>query len=139
MNKQVLVIESQADYDKWYHGWQAKNAHVSNELNAVAASSIDLSGGDAAAGGKLFAAKCSACHAMGPFDQKLVGPGLKGVLSDPAHPKLVNGDPATAANVAKILQNGYNPGSGAAMPNQAANGLSDKDIANLVAYLSSEK
>ena len=139
MNEQHLVIEDQASYDKWYHGWQVKNAHVSNDLNAVASTSIDLSGANPANGQKVFAAKCNACHALGPYDQKIVGPGLKGVLHDPQHPKLVNGDPANPANVAKILQNGYNPGGGAAMPNQAANGLSDKDVADLVAYLDTLK
>ncbi len=134
MNKQYLVIEDQASYDKWYHGWQTKNANVSNELATVSTGAIDLTGGDAAAGQKLFAAKCSACHAIGPFSQKVVGPGLKGLLDDPDHPNLVNGDKASPENIAKILQNGYN-GSLGAMPNQAANGLTDKDIANLTAYL----
>jgi mono/diheme cytochrome c family protein len=97
-----------------------------------------LSGGDAAAGKALFSQKCSACHALGPFDQRIVGPGLKGVLHDPAHPNLVNGDPATPVNVAKILQQGFT-GSMGTMPNATTNGLSDKDIANLVAFLDSLK
>ena len=82
--------------------------------------------------------KCAACHAVGPFDQKIVGPGLKGVLHDPKHPKLVNGDDATPANVAAILQKGFTGPMGV-MPNQTANALSDKDIANLVAFLDSLK
>jgi mono/diheme cytochrome c family protein len=138
MNKQVLVIESRASFDAWYHHWQVKNAHVSNVLPAAGGATVALAGGSATAGKTLFAQKCSACHAIGPFDQKIVGPGLKGVLHDPAHPKLVNGDPATPENVAKILQNGYT-GSIGTMPNATTNGLSDKDIADLVAYLDSLK
>ncbi len=141
MEKQTVVIESKADFDKWYAGWQAKNKSVSNAVAAAGATTaaVSLAGGDAAAGEKLFATKCSACHsAAGGFDQKIVGPGLKGVLHDPSHPNLVDGDPATPANVAKILQKGYT-GSIGTMPNQTANGLADKDIANLVAYLDSLK
>ena len=93
---------------------------------------------DVNAGKAIFTQKCSACHALGPFSQKIVGPGLKAVLSDPAHPKLVDGDPATPENVAKILQNGYKGDMGN-MPNQAQNAISDKDIANLVAFLKTLK
>jgi cytochrome c oxidase subunit II len=138
MNKQVLVIEDKASFDKWYHGWQVKNAHVSNALPAAGGAAVALTGGSVTAGQTLFAQKCSACHAVGPFSQKIVGPGLKGVLHDPSHPNLVDGDPATPANVAKILQNGFT-GSLGTMPNATTNGLSDKDIANLVAYLDSLK
>lgn len=138
MNKQVLVIEDKASFDRWYRAMQLKNAHLSNALPSSAVGSIALTGGSATAGQKLFAQKCSACHAVGPFDQKIVGPGLKGVLHDPSHPNLVDGDPATPANVAKILQKGYT-GSIGTMPNATTNGLSDKDIANLVAYLDSLK
>ncbi len=70
--------------------------------------------------------------------RRIVGPGLKGVLHDPAHPNLVDGDKATPDNVAKILQQGFKGDMGV-MPNATANGLSDKDIANLVAYLNSLK
>lgn len=138
MNKQVLVIEDKASFDKWYRAMQLKNAHVSNALPSSGGGAIALTGGSASAGQTLFAQKCSACHAIGPFDQKIVGPGLKGVLHDPTHPNLVDGDPATPANVAKILQKGYT-GSIGTMPNATTNGLSDKDIANLVAYLDSLK
>lgn len=137
-NGQWLVVDSPADFQKWYHGWQVKNANASDAIPTVSTGAIALTGGDAAAGKALFAQKCSACHALGPFSQRIVGPGLKGVLHDPAHPNLVDGDPATPANVAKILQNGYT-GSLGAMPNQTANGLTDKDIANLVAFLDSLK
>ena len=138
MNKQTLVIEDRASFDKWYQGWQTKNANVSDALPTVSAGAINLAGGDAGAGKVLFTQKCSACHALAPFQQRVVGPGLKGVLHDPSHPNLVDGDPATPANVAKILQDGFKGDMGV-MPNAAANGLSDKDIANLVAFLNSTK
>ncbi len=107
-------------------------------MQVASSAAVNLTGGDAGAGKALFQTKCSACHALGPFSQKVVGPGLKGVLHDPAHPNLVNGEKATPDDVAKILQNGFNGPMGT-MPNQTANALSDKDIANLVAFLNSLK
>jgi len=138
MNKQVLVIEDKASFERWYRGWQQKNAHASNALPAAGGQAVSLQGGNASAGQTLFAQKCSACHKVAPFDQKLVGPGLKAVLHDPAHPNLVDGKPATEQNVAAILQNGYT-GSMGTMPNASANALSAQDIANLVTYLNSLK
>lgn len=135
---QYVVIDSRADFQKWYSGWQTKNANASDALPTASTGAISLAGGSVTAGQATFATKCSACHAIGPFSQKIVGPGLKGVLHDPSHPKLVDGDPATPPNVAKILQQGYKGDMGV-MPNASANGLSDKDIANLVAYLNSLK
>jgi mono/diheme cytochrome c family protein len=133
-----VYIDPPNVYKAWYDKTQKAQAHVSDAIAAVSTGTVKLTGGDAGAGKALFQTKCSACHALGPFNQKIVGPGLKGVLHDPAHPNLVNGDPATPANVAKILQNGYKGDIGN-MPDQAANGLSDKDIANLVAYLNTLK
>jgi cytochrome c oxidase subunit 2 len=138
MNKQVLVIESQDKFNAWYHAMQTKNAQVSNQLPTSNGSAVALTNGNVAAGQTLFQQKCSACHSTGPFDQRIVGPGLKAVLHDPKHPNLVNGDPATPASVAKILQTGYT-GSIGAMPNATTNGLSNQDIANLVAYLNTLK
>lgn len=138
MDKQVLVIEPKAAFDKWYKYWQQKNAHVSNALPATGGQAISLQGGNAAAGKQLFGQKCTACHKLAPFSQTLVGPGLQGVLHDPSHPNLVNGQPATPQNVAAILQNGYT-GSMGAMPNASANGLSPQDIANLVTFLDTLK
>ena len=135
---QWLVVDSPADYQKWYQAQVAQHAHDSDEVATVGTGSVNLTGGDAKAGAATFSAKCSACHAIAAFDKRIVGPGLKGVMSDSAHPKLVDGDPATPANVAKILQQGFKGDMGV-MPNQAANGITDKDIANLVAYLSSLK
>ena len=138
MDKQALVIEEKPAFDKWYKGWQQRNAHTSNALPAAGGQAVALQGGSAPAGQQMFAQKCSACHKIAPFDEKVVGPGLKGVLHDPAHPNLVNGQPATPENVAAILQNGYT-GSMGTMPNATANGLSAQDIANLVAFLDSLK
>jgi cytochrome c oxidase subunit 2 len=138
MDKQVLVIEPKPAFDKWYKMWQEKNAHVSNALPASGGGAISLQGGSASAGKTLFDQKCTACHKLAPFNQTLVGPGLAGVLHDPTHPNLVNGQPATPANVAAILQSGYT-GSMGTMPNASANGLSQQDIANLVAFLGSLK
>ncbi len=136
MDKQVLVIEDKASFNRWYRIEQQKNAHVSNALGAGGA--VALQGGDANAGKQLFSQKCTACHKVAPFDQTLVGPGLLGVLHDPSHPNLVNGKPANPADVAAILQNGYT-GSMGTMPNSSTNGLSSQDIANLVAYLNTLK
>lgn len=133
-----LYIDTPDQYKAWYDAQQKANAHVSNEIAVASTSAVNLSGGDVNAGKALFQQKCSACHAIGPFDQKIVGPGLKGVLHDPEHPNLVDGDKATPEDVAKILQNGFSGPMGV-MPNQTANGISDKDIANLVAYLNSLK
>jgi len=138
MDKQYLVIDQKPVFDKWFKSWQEKNAHVSNALPAAGGGAIALQGGNASAGKALFAQKCTACHKLAPFNQTLVGPGLAGVLHDPAHPNLVNGQPATAQNVAVILQNGYT-GSMGTMPNATANGLSSQDIANLVAFLAALK
>jgi cytochrome c oxidase subunit II len=138
MDKQVLVIEPKPAFDKWYKSWQEKNAHASNALPASGGHAINLGGGNATAGKTLFAQKCTACHKLAPFSQTLVGPGLQGVLHDPAHPNLVNGQPATPANVATILQSGYT-GSMGTMPNASANGLSEQDIANLVTFLDTLK
>ncbi len=138
MDKQVMVVEPIAQYEAWYRGWQVHNAQASNAIPTVSSGAISLTGGSASAGQALFAQKCTACHALGPFSQRIVGPGLLGVLHDPTHPNLVDGDPATPPNVAKILQNGYT-GSFGHMPDEAENGLSSKDIANLVAYLNTLK
>lgn len=138
MDKQTVVVESAAKFRAWYTGVQQKNGHLSNKLPRVSAGAIALTGGSATAGQALFATKCSACHAIGAFNDRIVGPGLKGVLHDPTHPNLVDGDKATPADVAKILQNGYT-GSIGAMPNATQNALSDSDIANLVAYLNTLK
>jgi len=137
-NPAYVYVDPPALYNAWYQATQRKQANVSNTAPVASNVSIKLTGGNASAGATLFGQKCSACHALGPCNQRSVGPGLKGVLHDPSHPTLVNGDPATPENVANILQHGFT-GSMGSMPNMTANNLSDKDIANLVAYLNSLK
>lgn len=133
-----VYIDTPDKYKAWYDSAQKANANESDAVAVASKGALNLTGGDGAAGKALFQQKCSACHALGPFDQKIVGPGLKGVLHDPSHPNLVTGLKATPENVASILQNGFTGPLGV-MPNQTANGLSDKDIANLVAFLNSLK
>ena len=135
---QFVIVESKDDFMKWYRAQQVANAHESDEIPTASTGTVNLAGGDAKAGGVMFQSKCSACHAIAAFDKRIVGPGLKGVMADPSHPKLVDGDPATPENVAKILQQGFKGDMGQ-MPNAVQNGITDKDIANLVAYLSSLK
>ena len=126
----TILVESPADFERYIAAAKAKPS--------ASAGGPSLAAGNAAAGKTLFTQKCAACHSVGGFDQKIVGPGLGHLLDDPQHPKLVDDDPANAANIAKILVNGYNGPLGV-MPNRQANALSDTDIANLVAYLTSLK
>jgi cytochrome c oxidase subunit 2 len=125
-----LVIESVADFNKW----------IASEKKAAAAAggAINLASGNADAGKAMFAQKCTACHRVAPFEEKLVGPGLLHITDDPEHPKLVSGETPTPDHIAQILQKGYTGPIGT-MPNAQANGLSNKDIADLVAYLVSLK
>jgi cytochrome c oxidase subunit II len=127
-----VVIQSVADFNAWLD--------AQKKANAAASVPINLSGGNVAAGKAKFSTICSACHnnPPTPFDQKKVGPGLLHITDDPQHPTLVTGKPPTAQNIAWILQNGFT-GSIGSMPNRQANGLSNQDIANLVAYLESLK
>ncbi len=138
MEKQTVVVEDHAHFIAWYNGWVNKTKNLSDALPTAGSGAIALTGGDAAAGQTLFSTKCSACHKVAPFDQKVVGPGLAGLLSDPNHPNLVNGSKATPEDIAGILQHGYKGDMGT-MPDQTANALSDKDVANLVAFLKNQK
>jgi cytochrome c oxidase subunit 2 len=121
-----LVVDTPADFERWY----------TTERVALAktAPAVSLVNGDPVAGKAVFMAKCAACHnAAGGFDAKIVGPGLLHVTDDPAHPKLVDGKAPTPDDIAEILEKGFTGPIGT-MPNRQANGLSDTDIANLVAY-----
>ncbi|HXW51933.1 MAG TPA: cytochrome c oxidase subunit II [Candidatus Acidoferrales bacterium] len=121
-----VVVQSKPDFDAWYQ----------SQLHAASAPvvAVNLAAGDAAAGQALFNTKCTVCHNAAPFAQRKVGPGLAGIFTDPAHPNLVNGQKATPENVASILQHGAHGAIGV-MPDMQANGISNTDIANLVAYL----
>lgn len=125
----TMHIDSQQDFGKWLAA-QAQAQHL------AAVAPLDLNKGQTQAGQALFGQKCSACHSVGPFDQRIVGPGLGHLEDDSTHPKLVDGDAPTPANIAKIIQNGFQGPLGV-MPNQQANAISNLDIANLVAYLTS--
>lgn len=125
----TMHIDSQQDFQNWL-------ALQSKTQGAAAAAPLDLSAGNVAAGQALFGQKCSACHSLGGFDQRIVGPGLGHLMDDPAHPKLVDGDTPTPANIAHIVQNGFQGPIGV-MPNMTANAIDNKDIANLVAFLTS--
>jgi cytochrome c oxidase subunit 2 len=127
-----LIVESPEAFEQYIAAAKAK------ATSSAASAGPVLANGNASAGKTLFTQKCAACHSVGGFDQKIVGPGLGHLLNDPQHPNLVDNDPASAPNIAKILVNGYNGPLGV-MPNRQANALSDGDIANLVAYLTSLK
>jgi len=125
-----MVIDSQADFAKWI----AKQGGTSGGGGPAAGTVATLSPGDVTAGKALFAQHCDACHAIGPFSQKKVGPGLGQLFSDKDHPKLVNGQDVTPQNIAGIITNGYSGDLGV-MPSSQQNQVNNKDIANLTAYL----
>jgi cytochrome c oxidase subunit II len=124
-----VVVQSQQDFAKWFATQGGAAAGGGNGAIPVDQGKADL-------GKALFGQKCSACHSVGPFDQKLVGPGLGTIFSDSAHPKLVNGAAPTPQNVAKLIHDGYSGDIGT-MPSAQVNAISNTDIANLVAYLAS--
>jgi cytochrome c oxidase subunit II len=124
----TVVVDTQQDFSKWF-------AQQGGSTGG-GGGAIPLAQGKADVGQALFGQKCSACHSTGPFDQKIVGPGLGTVFNDSAHPKLVNGADPTPQNVAKIIHDGYSGPIGV-MPSAQMNGLSNADIGNLVAYLAS--
>jgi cytochrome c oxidase subunit 2 len=128
-----VVVESPQKFAAWLA------AEKSGKGAAALPGASQLAQGDAVAGKALFEQKCTACHKIAPFDQRLVGPGLGKIFNDPAHPKLVDGDSVSPANVAKIITNGFNGGAAGTMPNAQSNGVTPKDIANLVAFLKSQK
>ena len=124
-----VVVQSKADFDAWYADQQK-----AEQAEAAGVRPISLAGGDAGAGQMLFNAKCIVCHNAAPFAQRKVGPGLADLFDDPDHPDLVTGKKATPDNVADIIEHGAHGDMGV-MPTMQANGLSGKDVANLVAYL----
>jgi cytochrome c oxidase subunit 2 len=125
----VHVVAHNA-FDRWYALQQKRPAPGGGR--------IDLATGNAAAGQTVFQSKCSVCHNPGPFDQRKVGPGLADLFNDPKHPKLVNATLANPQDAALIIQKGFQGDMGV-MPSAQANGLSNKDIADLIAYLKTLK
>jgi cytochrome c oxidase subunit 2 len=129
----VVHVDSQQDFAKWFSAQQGGGSAGGGGGSAQGAA-VALSAGNIAAGQQLFGQKCSACHSLGPFTQKIVGPGLGHLFDDPDHPKLVNGTAPSPQDVALILKNGYQGDIGV-MPSSQVNQINNKDIANLVAYL----
>jgi cytochrome c oxidase subunit 2 len=125
-----VVVESQEDFDKWFAAQRIAQA------TGGTPAPIPLAQGDAGAGARLFAAKCTACHSTGTFDQRKVGPGLGNLFHDPNHPTLVDNKPADPADVADIIEHGF-AGDMGQMPDMHVNQLTPKDIADVVAYLQS--
>jgi cytochrome c oxidase subunit 2 len=132
----TLHIDSQQDFGRWLSA-QFKAQGQGN-------GPVALASGHATDGQALFGQKCSTCHSVGGFTQKIVGPGLGHLLNDPDHPNLVTGEKPNAEDIAHVLINGYqgpdnsqgkNGPSIGVMPNRQANALSNADIANLSAYL----
>jgi len=124
----TFYVDSQQTFGSWLSA-QARQ-------QGQAAGPIALASGQASAGQALFGQKCSTCHSIGPFNQKIVGPGLGHIFNDAAHPALVTGEKASPAAISHVLISGYQGPIGV-MPNRQANALSNQDIANLVAYLTS--
>jgi cytochrome c oxidase subunit II len=122
----TLYIDSQKDFGNWLAARFKEQGQGGG--------TIALAQGVADNGRVLFGQKCSTCHSLGPFAQKIVGPGLGNLAHDPDHATLVDGKAPTPQNVAEILVNGFSGPIGV-MPNRHANALSNSDISNLVAYL----
>jgi cytochrome c oxidase subunit 2 len=129
----VVHVDSQQDFAKWFASQQPGGSSASGGGSASGAA-VTLTDGSVAAGQALFGQKCSACHSTGPYSQKIVGPGLGHLFDDTDHPKLVNGTEPSPQDIAMILKNGYQGDIGV-MPSSQVNQISNKDIANLVAYL----
>jgi cytochrome c oxidase subunit 2 len=129
----LVHIDSQQDFAKWFAAQQGSGGAAAGGGSASGAA-ITLSTGSISAGQTLFGQKCSACHSVGPFSQKIVGPGLGHLFDDADHPKLVNGTPPSPQDIAMILKNGYQGDLGV-MPSSQVNQINNQDIANLVAYL----
>ena len=129
-----FYVDSQQNFAKWYNKQGGSNG--SSEGGGANSGAIALDQGRVDQGQALFGQKCSACHSVGPFSQKIVGPGLGHIFNDPDHPKLVNGADPNPQDVAAILKNGYQGDIGV-MPSAQVNAINNQDIANLVAYLSS--
>ncbi len=78
-------------------------------------------------GKQLFDSNCASCHAVD--DQKIVGPGLKGIYGKSALP---NNQPVNDANLAQWMKTGD-----AQMPGNPA--MSAQDEANISSYLKTLK
>ena len=138
MDKQVLVIEDKDSFDRWYKGWQQKNAHASNALPGAGGASHLASGRRRRGRQGALQSKMHGLPQARSVQPNSRRPGPRGRSARSGHPNLVNGQAANPADVASILENGYT-GSMGAMPSASSNGLSPQDIANLVAFLNTLK
>lgn len=95
--------------------------------SAPAQTAVATAQGSPDQGKQLFDSNCASCHALD--DQKIVGPGLKGIYSKSALP---NGQPVNDANLTEWMKTGD-----AQMPGNPA--LSAQDEANIISYLKTLK
>ncbi len=128
----VVHVDSQQDFAKWFSAQQGGGS--ANGGGSAQGAAVALNDGNVSAGQTLFGQKCSACHSLGPYTQKIVGPGLGHLFNDPDHPKLVNGTAPSPQDIAMILKNGYQGDLGV-MPSSQVNAINNTDIANLTAFL----
>jgi len=126
-----LVVDPPDKFDAWLAAQKAKAAS--------AGATIPVSKGNVQAGAALFSQKCSACHTLGGFADKRVGPGLGAIFTDSSHPMLVDGDSVSPEHVEALVTAGYNGGANGVMPSAQQNGLSGQDVANVSAFLASRK
>jgi mono/diheme cytochrome c family protein len=94
-----------------------------------AAPAVAVTKGDAAKGKAVFDAKCGACHDA-TSDQEIVGPGLKDLFHWPPH----QGPDGSqhAQHTVPMIRTQIVQGGGAMPP---VTGLSEQDLADLLAYL----
>ena len=103
----------------------------------TAAAPTVVSAGDPAKGEQLFnSSDCKACHAI--TDQKIVGPGLKGVMDGKGQygDKLPNGKPLNDQNAAEWIKVG-GVGKIGQMPGHTD--MTQEQLLDLVAYLKTLK
>ena len=103
---EYVVVDSQADFQKWYHGWQVKNANASNALPTTSGT-VALAGGDAAPVKRSSRRSAALAMRSGRSRRSIVGPGLKIVLHDPRIRTSSTAIRPTPADVAKIFNNGF--------------------------------
>jgi mono/diheme cytochrome c family protein len=94
-------------------------------LRPVVSASDPTTPGDQARGKTIFESRCAECH-FAEKEDRLTGPGLKGLFRKPTLP--ATGRPATVDNILRQLKTPY-----VAMP--AFPTLAGQDLADLMAYL----
>jgi cytochrome c len=108
------------------------------QIQEIAADTSFSSRGDVARGQEVFNTRCISCHSTGT--DQLVGPGMAGIFSPegPTLPsgvdyggRLPNEQNRTETNVAAWIQSGGQGQIGA----MSAQGLSDQELADVIAYM----